>query len=138
MRIALASALLFVTFQSTASNMNEAVTSQVQLIVRKSLQTAVVDDGKLVTRVETKMIEFTAGQTTARHVHPVPVVGYVVEGSVRFQISGQAPQTLNAGDAFYEPANVVIDHFDALDQPVQFVANYLMGPGDHELIKMLK
>jgi len=57
---------------------------------------------------------------------------------VVFQVDGQAPQTLRAGDAFYEPANTKIVRFDALDQPTKFIAYYLLGKDDHELIRPLQ
>jgi hypothetical protein len=52
-------------------------------------------------------------------------------------VEGQAARVLNAGDSFYEPANTKIIHFDALDKPSKFVANYLLAENEHELIQML-
>ena len=106
-------------------------------IVRKPLLTAPIDGGKTIQRVEVKEIEFSARQQTGLHLHPCPVVGYIVEGSVTFQVEGQGVQTLRAGDAFYEPANTKILRFDANEDKVKFVAYYLLGKEDHELIKML-
>jgi quercetin dioxygenase-like cupin family protein len=106
-------------------------------IVRKPLLSAPIDGGRTVDRVEIKEIEFSAHQKTGLHLHPCPVVGYIVEGTVTFQVEGQAIRTLRAGDAFYEPANTKILHFDANDAKVKFVAHYLLGKDESELIKML-
>ncbi len=107
-------------------------------IVRKSLLTAQIDGEKTVQRVEIKEINLAAQQKTGLHIHPCPVVGYIVTGTVTFQIEGQAVQTLKAGDAFFEPANARMLHFDAGASPVRFIAYYLLGKDQHELIKMLQ
>jgi len=107
-------------------------------IIRKPLLTALIDGEKTIQRVEIKEINFAAQQKTGLHLHPCPVVGYIVEGTVTFQVDGQAVQSLKAGDAFYEPANTKILRFDANDDKVKFIAYYLLGKDDHDLIKMLK
>jgi quercetin dioxygenase-like cupin family protein len=90
--------------------------------------------------VEVQQIDLPAGQATGLHVHRGPVLGYIAAGTVRFQIDGQAIQTLNAGDAFYEPADTRIQHFDnaSATQPATFIAFYLLADRDQELITMLK
>ena len=106
-------------------------------IVRKPLLTAAIEGGKTVDRVEIKEINFTPGQKTGAHLHPCPVVGYIASGSIVFQIDGQPAKTLHTGDAFFEPANTSVVRFDAVDQPVKFVAYYLLGKNDKELIRSL-
>ena len=49
----------------------------------------------------------------------------------------QAQKTLHAGDAFYEPANRKILKFDSKGAPATFVAYYLLGADEHDLIRML-
>ncbi len=108
-----------------------------QVIVRKPLLTAAFPVPKTVGRVEVKEIRFSPNQKTGLHRHPCPVVGYIVQGTIRFQVEGQPIQILNAGQAFYEPANTKIVHFDSLGRPAKFIAYYLLGPADHKLIEML-
>jgi len=115
-----------------------AAESKPDTIIRKPLLTAQIPGEKPVSRVEIKEINFAPGQRTGAHLHPSPVVGYIATGAVVFQVDGQAPQTLRAGDAFYEPANTKIVRFDALDQPTKFIAYYLLGKDDHELIRPLQ
>ena len=48
-----------------------------------------------------------AGATTGRHTHPGEEIGYLVSGTIRLEIEGEAPRTLKAGDAFLIPAGRV-------------------------------
>lgn len=49
-------------------------------------------------------------------------------------------KTLHAGDAFYEPVNKRILHFDNISssENAEFVAFYVLGKDQKEIIKMLK
>jgi len=106
-------------------------------IARTPLLTASMDGTRPVTRVEVYRIEMPPGLPSGMHLHPCPVVGLVVAGSVLFQVEGEAPRVLGPGDAFHEPAGARVAHFDAGPEGATFVAHYLLGPGEHELITML-
>jgi quercetin dioxygenase-like cupin family protein len=108
-------------------------------VVREALLTAVLRDETTVGRVEVARIELAPAQAAGLHLHPCDVVGCVLEGTIRFQVEGSQPKNLAAGDAFFEPANERIPHFDnASDQaPAVFVAFYLLPPGEDRLIVML-
>jgi quercetin dioxygenase-like cupin family protein len=107
-------------------------------IVRRHLLTATLDGQKTVNRVEIKEITLAARQRTGLHLHPCPVVGYITEGTILFQIDGEAERVLKPGDAFFEPAQTRVVHFDnATDEPAKFIAYYLVGTDDRELITML-
>jgi quercetin dioxygenase-like cupin family protein len=108
-------------------------------IVRKELLTAVIAGQKDVARVEIRQIDLAPSQQTGLHSHPCPVVGYVVSGTIRFQVAGEALQLLSAGSAFFEPTGRRIAHFDnaSAEAPARFVAVYLLGADDRQLIEML-
>lgn len=108
-------------------------------IVRQRLLSAAIGSETRVDRVQVVRIEFAPAQEAGLHRHPCPVVGYVVSGAIRFQVAGELEVTLGAGDAFFEPANAEIAHFDnESDQaPAAFVAFYLLPPGEERLIEML-
>ena len=91
-----------------------------------------------VSSVDVREITFKPKQKTGRHQHPIPVMGYIVSGTVLFEADGQKARVLHAGDAFYEPANTTIEHFDNQSdtEPLKFVTYYLLN-GETELIKML-
>ena len=63
---------------------------------------------------------------------------YLQEDFVTFQVEGEPVKTLHAGDAFYEPANHPISHFDnaSSTEGLKFVAFYLTDD-DKVLIQML-
>jgi len=73
-----------------------------------------------------------------KHLHPCPVVGYIVSGKVLFQVEGEEKKTLNQGEAFYEQKNKTILHFDdaSEEETFVFIAFYLKEAGE-DLIKML-
>ena len=113
--------------------------AQPAALVRKSLLAADINPAKATSRLEVWQIDFAPLQQTGTHEHPIPVVGYLAQGEITFQIEGQPPKTLHAGDACLEPAHVKILHFDNASSTEQatYIAFYLMGDGDHDLIHML-
>ncbi|HEX5205047.1 cupin domain-containing protein [Paractinoplanes rhizophilus] len=66
------------------------------------------------------------------HRHPGPVFGYVTEGEILFELEGQAPRVLKAGEALYEPGGDVI-HYQAAnnlpDARSQLVVTMFAPPG---------
>lgn len=91
-----------------------------------------------VSNVDIKKVIIPKGMGAGKHFHPCPVVGYVVSGKVLFQIEGEGKKILNPGEAFYEPKNKTILHFDnaSTEEQLVFIAFYLKE-GEEELIKML-
>jgi len=111
--------------------------AQQKQLTRKDLLNAIVN--QKVSVVEIKEVNMTGGQEAPKHLHTCPVVGYIVSGRVLFQIEGQESEILKEGDAFYEPKNKTILHFDnaSKDKPLTFVAFYLKEQHE-ENIKVLK
>ena len=106
-------------------------------IVRKELYKVSIGT-QAISTVDVREIDFQPNQTTGLHRHPCPVVSYVVEGTIRFQIRGEKMQIIHAGQVCYEPAGAIIEHFDnASDHaPAKFIPYYLLN-GQKELIEML-
>jgi quercetin dioxygenase-like cupin family protein len=90
------------------------------------------------TSVQVHEIRFSPGQKASLHLHPCPVMGYILEGSALLQVDGVAPQVLHAGQAFHEPAMARILHFDnhSDKNPLLFVAFYLLN-GRQSLIEFI-
>src|SRR5271170_1935496 len=42
-----------------------------------------------------------------KHTHPGEEIIYVLEGSLEYQVEGQAPVTLKAGDVYFVPAEAI-------------------------------
>jgi quercetin dioxygenase-like cupin family protein len=114
-------------------------TAAANTVQRHDLLTAALGNSQAVDRVEIKRIELAPGQSTGPHRHPCPVVGHILSGAIQFQIEGRPAKTLHAGDAFFEPANLRIRSFDNASprEPATFVAYYLLGAEEHEIIEML-
>ena len=48
--------------------------------------------------------EFQPGASAPKHTHPGEEVGYILEGTVTFELEGKPPMTLKAGEPFFIPA----------------------------------
>ena len=107
-------------------------------IVRRALFAVPLGDGTVVERLEVAEVTLAPGQASGRHRHPCPVVGCVMSGAVRVQVDGQDARTVEAGNAFYEPAGERIVAFDNVSDtdPAVFIAFYLLPPGEERLILM--
>jgi quercetin dioxygenase-like cupin family protein len=105
-------------------------------VTREPLATYQVAPGKTVGRVEAKKITITPGGRTALHTHPGPVVSYVLQGTLIVQVKGEPAKTYRPGDAIFEPGNTGVERFDngSATEPAVFVANYLLGADDTEII----
>ena len=66
------------------------------------------------------------------HRHPGPVFGYVTQGEILFELEGQPPRVLKAGDALFEPGGDVIHYLGAnnlSDAQSQLVVTMFAPPG---------
>lgn len=52
-------------------------------------------------------VVYGPGESSRPHSHPCPVIGYVAEGAIRFQVKGEAETVYKAGESFYEAPNGV-------------------------------
>ncbi|MBP2702724.1 cupin domain-containing protein [Microbispora sp. RL4-1S] len=66
------------------------------------------------------------------HRHPGPLFGYVTQGEILFELEGQPPRVIKAGDALFEPGGDVIHYQGANNLPdaqSQLVVTMLAPPG---------
>ncbi|MFL0173510.1 cupin domain-containing protein [Mycobacterium sp. SMC-18] len=82
----------------------------------------------------TAIIEWGPGDKGAPpHRHPGgPCFGYVLEGEMLFELEGEAPRVIKAGEAFWEPGGDVIHYSDGNnrdDIPLRFLVTMLCKPG---------
>ncbi|MBJ7463317.1 MAG: cupin domain-containing protein [Mycolicibacterium sp.] len=83
--------------------------------------------------VMTVVIEFPPGDPgTPPHRHPGPAFGYVISGEMLFELEGQPPRVVRAGEAFWEPGGDVIHYSDGnnrADIPSTFTVTMMCVPG---------
>jgi quercetin dioxygenase-like cupin family protein len=108
-------------------------------IKRTPITTAELAPSKTVDHVQVTRLDFLPGQITGRHMHPVPVVGYVESGVFIVQVEGQPQRRYTAGEAIYEPENTPIERYDneSSTEPAVLIAYYLAGAEDKVLIRFL-
>jgi quercetin dioxygenase-like cupin family protein len=81
----------------------------------------------------TQMVELPpADQGLGPHRHSGPVFGYVLAGRMLFELEGQEPVEIGAGEAFWEPGGDVI-HYQAANleahEWTRFLAVCICAPG---------
>ena len=81
-----------------------------------------------VTLVE---VNYGPGESSASHSHPCPVIGYVLAGTLRTQVRGEAEAVYKPGESFYEAANGVhaVSANASATEPAKFVAFFVC---DHD------
>ena len=90
----------------------------------------IADEARAVTAV----IDYPPGSAGApAHRHSGgPVFGYVLEGEMLFELEGQPPRIVRAGEAFWEPGGDVVHYSDANnrdDMRLRFTVTLLCTPG---------
>ncbi|MGH3800197.1 MAG: cupin domain-containing protein [Pseudonocardiaceae bacterium] len=83
--------------------------------------------------VMTVVIEFPPGDPgTPPHRHSGPAFGYMLEGEMLFELEGEPPRVIRAGEAFWEPGGDVIHYQDGnnrADVRSRFVVTMMGVPG---------
>ena len=106
---------------------------------RTALVSFPVAPDKAVARVDALRVDFAPGQAMPRHMHPVPVVCFVVKGDFRYRIGEGAEQTAKQGTATLEPAGAVVQEFvnASPTEPAQLLCAVLAGADDRTMNVML-
>ncbi|AOC97155.1 hypothetical protein BB050_04077 [Flavobacterium anhuiense] len=74
-------------------------------------------------------IDFEAHSAFGKHSHPGEEVIYVVEGSLEYQIEGEKPVTLKAGEVLFIPAGVVHSAKNNTNVKASELATYIVEKG---------
>ena len=59
------------------------------------------------------------------HRHSGPVFGYVIEGEILFELEGQRPYPIKAGEAFWEPGFEVV-HYQAANLRTDIASTFVV------------
>jgi len=73
--------------------------------------------------------EFAPGASAGKHTHPGEELGYILEGTLQFEIDGEAPRTLKAGDSFFVPAGKPHDGKNVGSGQAKVLAVYVVETG---------
>src|SRR5205085_9009924 len=73
--------------------------------------------------------EFAPGVAAGKHTHPGEELGYVLEGTLQLEVTGQPSRTLNAGEVFFIPAGTVHDGKNVGSGPAKVLATYVVEKG---------
>jgi quercetin dioxygenase-like cupin family protein len=76
-------------------------------------------------------VDFAPGEVSQPHRHNADLFVYVLEGSIITQVKGGSPQTVRAGEVFYEsPTDVHIVSRNASEtQPAKLLVFYVKAKG---------
>lgn len=76
-------------------------------------------------------VEFAPGEVSQPHRHNADVFVYVLEGSIITQVKSGSPQTVHAGEVFYESPTDVhsVSHNASQTQPAKLVVFYVKAKG---------
>ncbi len=103
---AFALAFIALTFLASAARADEAVTTDILL------KTETTNIGQRIAyprygkpEIQTLIVTIAPGASTPLHKHPVPIVGYILQGQLEVRAEGGKVNRYKAGDAFVEALN---------------------------------
>ena len=81
-------------------------------------------------------VDFAPGEVSQPHRHNADVFAYVLEGTIITQLKGASPQTVNAGEVFYEsPTDIHTVTRNASDtQPAKLLVFYVKKKGAPQIV----
>jgi quercetin dioxygenase-like cupin family protein len=92
----------------------------------------VIQRGDLSTpgrEVVSAIAEFQPGSTAGPHTHPGEEAGYLLEGTLVFELTGKPPVTLKAGETFFVPAGMVHNATNKGSVRARVLATYIVEKG---------
>ena len=108
-----------------AFNSASAQVGKVTRLMTKDLPDVPGKEGMIET------VEFAPGEVSHAHRHNADVFVYVLEGSIITQVKGGSPQTVHAGDVFYESPTDVhsVSRNASQTQPAKLLVFYVKAKG---------
>lgn len=74
-------------------------------------------------------VDFAPGASFPAHRHPGEEIIYVLQGTLEYQLEGQAPVTLNAGQVLFVPSGVYHSARNLGSTPGSELATYVVEKG---------
>ena len=82
-------------------------------------------------------VDFAPGVAFGKHSHPGEEIAYVIEGSLEYQLDGNPPLTLKAGEALFIPAGTIHSAKNVGSGNGAELATYIVEKGK-PLVQMVK
>jgi quercetin dioxygenase-like cupin family protein len=121
--LALSSVLAVSVVQAFSSAHTQAGT--VTRLMTKDLPDVPGKEGMIET------VDFAPGEVSQPHRHNADLFVYVLEGSIVTQLKGDSPQTVRAGEVFYESPTDVhsVSRNESKTQPAKLLVFYVKAKG---------
>ena len=81
------------------------------------------------------LAEVAPGGQVGRHMHPVPLFVYILEGTLSIEMEGHGTHTFSAGQALAEVTNTWHNGRNLTDRPVRFLIVFAGQKGTPNLIR---
>ncbi len=81
------------------------------------------------------LAEVAPGGQVGRHMHPVPLFVYMLEGTLSIEMEGHGTHTFSAGQGFAEIVNAWHNGRNLTDKPVRFLIVFAGQKGTPNLIR---
>jgi quercetin dioxygenase-like cupin family protein len=81
-------------------------------------------------------VSYPPGGRSAEHRHPGFIVGYVLEGQIRFAINHETPRVLGTDEMFYEPTGALHSTSENAqsDRPAKILA-FMLAPAGRPVVE---
>ena len=79
--------------------------------------------------------EVAAGGQVGRHMHPVPLFVYMLEGTLSIEMEGHGTHVFSAGQGFAEVTNTWHNGRNLTDKPVRFLIVFSGQKGTPNLVR---
>jgi quercetin dioxygenase-like cupin family protein len=86
-------------------------------------------------QVTALMLELAPGGQVGRHVHPVPLFAYILEGTLTVEVEGHGTRTFRAGEGFVDVVNLWHNGRNLGDRPVRFLVVFAGQKGTPTAIR---
>ncbi len=74
-------------------------------------------------------VDFEPGASVPRHSHPGEEIIYAIEGSIEYDVDGQPPVTLKAGEVYFVPAATIHSAKNAGSGNAAEISTYIVEKG---------
>jgi len=140
-RLSLAACLLFATASALAQTPQTAPTGPVGLTLKTIIQTETTMIGQPIRFPQTDgqitavLAEVAPGGQVGRHLHPVPLFVYILEGTLTIDMEQHGVHTFKAGEGLAEIINSWHNGRNLGDKPCRFLIVFAGQKGTPNLVR---